>query len=402
MSRPIKILHALGTLNPGGVEVWLLSLLKSLDTNQFQFDFCTLGSEAGLYADEAQGLGAVIHRCPRFPIYSLGPRFRKILRQDQYDVVHSHVHLFSGALLRWAQTEKVPVRIAHSHASHDDNSDRPLRRYYRRLMQGCIERHSTHGLAASQIAGKELFAGAWQQDHRFRVLHYGIDLARFQSAFSKDQIRKELGIPIDAPVVGHVGRFVKAKNHHFLLKIAAEILKLRPDIHFLLVGDGLLKDEIEKQSRAMRISPNVHFPGARNDIPRLMQGCMDAFVLPSLWEGFGLVLIEAQAAGLPCTLSDSISEETSVFHQRIFRLPLSKDAKEWAMVIINSLRLRHLTSEETLSTLDQTDFSIRQSSAVLTQLYASATQTLPNLNLNEVEPPLQSSTNQNSLGPSIE
>jgi glycosyltransferase involved in cell wall biosynthesis len=392
MPRPLKILHTLGALNPGGIEIWLLSVLKSIDIKKIQFEFCTFGSEADLYSDEVQRLGAVVHRCPQSHLYSLGRRFRKILREGRYDVVHSHVHLFSGAVLRWAQIEKVPVRIAHSHTIDNPKPDRLLRRYYRGLMQSWILRHSTHGLAASQIAGKELFAEAWQQDNRFRVLHYGIDLALFQNEFNKDQIREELGIPVNAPVVGHVGRFVKSKNHHFLLKIAVDILKMRPDIHFLFVGDGPLKAEIEQQSRAMSICRNVHFPGNRSDIPRLMQSCMDTFVFPSMWEGFGLVLIEAQAAGLSCVVSDTVSEETSIFNPRIFHLPLSIDSKEWAKVIINAFSLSPLAPEETLSVMEQSDFCIRQSSALLTQLYAGASQTDPN----EAERHFMPSTNRHS------
>jgi glycosyltransferase involved in cell wall biosynthesis len=399
MPGPIKILHCLGTLDPGGVETWLLHVLKAIDTKRFQFDFCTFGPRAGLFAPEVEKLGARVLRCP-LPknVWKFGRRFRGILRQGQYDVVHSHVHLLSGLLLRWAQAENVPVRIAHSHTIDNDKPDRPLRRYYRGLMQSWIRKHGTHGLAVSQIAGKELFAEAWQQDKRFRVLHYGIDLALFQSEFNKDQIKRELGIPVNAPVVGHVGRFVNAKNHHFLLKIAADVLKLRPDIHFLFVGDGPLKAEIETRSTAIGISPSVHFPGTRHDIARLMQGCMDTFVFPSRWEGFGLVLIEAQAAGLPCVVSDSVSDETSIFQRRIFRLPLSKSTKEWATVIIKSLELTPLKSEETLSVLAQTGFCIRESSTLLTQLYAGLNHTAAN----EVEGHFEPSTNRKLLGPSVE
>ena len=242
-------------------------------------------------------------------------------------------------------------------------------------MRSWIRKHATHGLAISQIAGKELFAQAWQQDKRFRVLHYGIDLALFQPELNKDHLRKELGLPLNAPVVGHVGRFVKAKNHNFLLNIANEVLKLRPDIHFLFVGDGHLKAEIERQSTAIGISSNLHFAGTRSDVPRLMHACMDAFVFPSKWEGFGLVLIEAQAAGLSCIVSDSVSDETSIFHRRMFRLPLSRSAKEWATVIIKSLELTPLRPEETLSVVAQAGFCIRQSSALLTQLYAGLNKT---------------------------
>jgi glycosyltransferase involved in cell wall biosynthesis len=378
MPRPIKILHTLGALNPGGVEVWLLSLVKSLNTKKFQFDFCTLGSEAGLYAHEMQQHGAVVYRCPQFPISSLGRRFRNVLREGQYDVVHSHVHLFSGALLRWAQAEKVPIRIAHSHASFDDKSDRPLRRYYRGLMQNWIQRFSTHGLAASQIAGKELFTESWQRDERFRVLHYSIDVSCFQSPFNRDELRKELGIPLNAPVLGHVGRCVKAKNHSFLLKIAAEVLKLRPDIHFLFVGDGPLKPEIEEQSSAMRISNNVHFPGTRNDIPRLIRGCMDAFVFPSLWEGLPLAVLEAQAAGLRCVISNNITDEVVIVPEQVVRLPLTFGAAKWAATAIESVNRGKFHAQPAVEFMQQTDFTMEHGLSSLLDIY-SAAKTEPNV-----------------------
>jgi glycosyltransferase involved in cell wall biosynthesis len=371
MPRPLKILHTLGALNPGGVQVWLLSLLKALDTKKFQFDFCTLGSEAGSYAPEVQRHGAVVYRCPQFPIYSLGRRFRNVLREGRYDAVHSHVHLFSGALLRWAQAEQVPVRIAHSHASYDDNSDRPLRRYYRALMQGWIQRFCTHGLAASEIAGKELFSELWERDQRFRVLHYSVDLTCFQSPFNKDEIRKELGIPVYAPVVGHVGRCVKAKNHPFALNIAVEVLKLRPDIHFLFVGDGPLKAKIEEQSRAMRISPNVHFSGTRHDIHRLMRGCMDAFVFPSLWEGLPLAVLEAQAAGLRCVISNNITDEVVIVPDQVVRLPLTFGAGKWATTAIEAVNRGRFHTQAAVKFMQETDFTIEHGLSLLLDIYSA-------------------------------
>jgi len=369
MPRPIKILHCLGTLDPGGVETWLLSVLRSIDRNQFQFDFCTLGERAGLYADEIEQAGAKVIRCPLAEYWSLGSRFKRILRDGQYHVVHSHAHFFSGVLLRWARARGVPIRIAHSHTSYDEYAERPLRRYYRDLMLRWIQRYCTHGLAASRTAADELFTESWPEDDRFKVLHCGIDLTLFQDNFDKDQLRNELGIPLDAPVVGHVGRFVKPKNHRFLLEVAGNILKMRSDIHFLFVGDGPLRAEIETQSRDAGISNNVHFAGTRTDIPRLMRACMDAFIFPSLWEGFGLVLIEAQAAGLPCIVSNTVSVETSIFHEQMIRLPLSDDKKEWAIKTIDALTVRPVASQLATRALEQTDFCIRASSAQLEQLY---------------------------------
>ena len=248
--RQIRILHVLGTMNPGGVETWLLHVLKFIDRSRFQFDICTFGREAGLHATEVEELGGRMIACPRDSnVWSFRKRFRRILGEGKYDVVHSHVTFFSGVVLRWAKAERVPVRIAHSHTSRDDKPDAPARRFYRRLMKEWIGRYATHGLGASRIAAAQLFGEDWQKDGRFDVLHCGIDLRPFSSLVDQDRVRRELGIPANASVVGHVGRFDVQKNHQFLLEIASAIVKLRPDVHYLLVGDGPLRSEIEEASK---------------------------------------------------------------------------------------------------------------------------------------------------------
>jgi len=379
MRRSIKILHCVGTLDPGGIETWLLHVLRSIDRDQFQFDFCILGNRAGLYAEEIEQLGAKVIRCSLAKNYwSFGTRFKRILKERQYHVVHSHVHLFSGVLLRWARSSGVPIRIAHSHTNYDEYADRTLRRQYRDLMLRWIQQHSTHGLAASDTAADDLFTKSWPKDDRFKVLHCGIDLSLFQDNVHRAQLRNELGMPLNAPVVGHVGRFIKVKNHRFLVEVAAKILKMRSDIHFLFVGDGPLRVEIETQSRTAGISNNVHFAGTRTDIPHLMRACMDTFIFPSLWEGLGLVVIEAQAAGLPCVVSDAANVETSIFHDQMIRLPLSQGTQEWAKKTIEALSLRPVASQLATQILAQTDFCIHKSTAQLARLYANEAASLSN------------------------
>jgi glycosyltransferase involved in cell wall biosynthesis len=371
--KQIRILHTLGSLDPGGVETWLLNILKYIDREHFQFDFCTFGSRAGLNAKEVERLGGKILRCPKGPnLLSFRRRFRKILREGNYDVVHSHVHLFSGALLRWAKAEGVPVRIAHSHTSRDDRPNTPPRASYRRLMKSWIDRYATHGLAASRLAAAQLFGPEWESDTRFRVLYYGIELTPFQEPISREDVRGELGIPLDAPVVGHVGRFVQAKNHDFLMEIAGEILSRRPEIHFLLVGDGPLRPNIEAKARAMGLSGNMHFVGNRRDVPRLMRGAMDVFVLPSLWEGLPVTLIEAQAAGLRCIFSDVITGEANILTGQCVRLSLSGGVGEWVARIMQALRWKRPNVDLTVEAIAQTDFCVQRSTSFLSDLCLAA------------------------------
>jgi glycosyltransferase involved in cell wall biosynthesis len=371
-NKQYRILHVLGTMDPGGLETWLLHVLKHIDHDRFQLYFCTCGPHPGLFASEVERRGGLMLPCPKGKnLWSFSRRFRKILREGNYDVVHSHVHLFSGALLRWAKAEGVPIGIAHSHTSQDDKPNTLARRYYRKIMKTWISRYATCGLAASMPAAADLFGENWEADERFRILHYGIDLRPFESPIGQDTVRDELGIPSTALVVGHVGRFIAAKNHRFLVEIAKEIHRRRPETHFLFVGDGPLKPNIETLARELDLSGKMHFVGTRTDVPRLMRGGMDVFVFPSIWEGLPVTLIEAQAAGLPCIVSETITNEADVLSEQI-RVPLSTRSQVWAEKIIDALEHGRIQTESAVQAIARTDFCAQRSTSFLSDLYASA------------------------------
>jgi glycosyltransferase involved in cell wall biosynthesis len=370
--RRLRILHALGTMDPGGVETWLLNVLRYIDRDRLEFHFCTFGEKPGIFAGEIEKLGGRMIPCPwGINPWSFARRFRKILREGKYDVVHSHVTLFSGAVLRWAKSEDVPMRIAHSHTSQDDKFATPTRRFYRRIMKSWISNYATCGLGASTLAAADLFGANWEADRRFRILHYGIDLRPFAASILRNKVREELGIPPDVPVVGHVGRFIPAKNHSFLMKIAKEIQRRRPETHFLFVGDGPLKRRIESQARKLDFSGNMHFLGTRTDVPRLMLGGMDVFIFPSRWEGLPVALIEAQAAGLRCIVSESVADEVDILPEQI-RLSLSKSYAVWAEKTIEALTHGRIERESAVKAISQTDFCAQRSMSFLSDVYAMA------------------------------
>lgn len=332
----IRVLHVLGALNPGGVETWLMNVLRYIDLSRFQLDFCTFGPEKGVFAAEAESLGSVVYSCPiEEGTLSLGRRFRKIVREGRYNVVHSHVHHFSGAVLRWAAAEGVAVRISHSHSSMDGQPNTLARKAYRRMMQLAIRRYATNCLAASQTAASALYGESWQLDPHVQVLYYGIDLKPFEENNDWASLRQELGIPQGAFVIGHVGRFVEPKNHAFLLEIAFHLVSRDPKYHFLLVGEGPLRGQMESRAKEHGMAENVHFAGARCDVPRLMLGAMDAFVFPSLWEGLPMTILEAQAAGLPCIISNRITPEVVVFSNRVTLCALESPVAQWSAHFMN-------------------------------------------------------------------
>ncbi len=369
----IRILHVLGTMNPGGIETWLMHVLRNIDRSQFRMDFCLFGSEPGMYATEVERFGSTVWRCHMSGnLWSFSRRFQHILREGKYDVVHSHVHFFSGNVLRWAKAQSTPVRIAHSHTTNDGRSDVLMRRYYRRLMKSWIDQYATHGLAASRSSASALFGKRWEHDNRFCILHCAIDLYPFQGPLDRETVRRELGLPADVPVVGHVGRFNQEKNHLFLLEIAAKVLKRRPEVHFLLVGDGPLKLAIESRVRSIGLSGKVHFAGIRTDVAELMRGAMDVFIFPSLFEGLPLALIEAQAAGLRCIVSDTCTTEVSILPDEFTQVSLSESSDLWAANVIKALERGKIGGELPQQIVAQTDFSIQQCVRTLSDLYEAA------------------------------
>ncbi|MHB8841991.1 MAG: glycosyltransferase family 1 protein [Candidatus Aquicultor sp.] len=340
--KQIRILHVVGGMNRGGVETWLMHVLRNIDRDRFHMDFLVHTTEPCAYDDEIRELGSRVISCmhPSNPL-TYTRNFKRILGEfGPYDIIHSHVHYFSGYTLRLACQVGVPVRIAHSHndTSLLQEEAEFLRRSYIDLAKRWISRYATCGLAASNKAASDLFGEGWVADKRWQVLYCAIDLSSFSVDIDSTAIRRELGIPKDALVVGHVGRFAEQKNHNFLIDIVTEIAEREPRIHLLLIGDGPLRPVIEQKVAKMGLADRVLFAGSRHDVPKLMLGAIDIFVMPSLYEGLGLVLVEAQAAGIPCIFSDCVPGEADIINPLIRRLSLSQPASVWADVILDMLR----------------------------------------------------------------
>jgi glycosyltransferase involved in cell wall biosynthesis len=206
----------------------------------------------------------------------------------------------------------------------------------KRLIWNC----ATVGIAVSRRAADALFPPDWRDHEKWRVMLLGIDSEPFEKTVDGNTLRRELGIRPDVNVVGHVGRFEEQKNHTFLLRIAAEYLKRDGNAVFLLVGDGPLKQRIEAEATELGIAGQICFAGIRKDVPALMRGVMDVFLFPSLFEGLPLVLLEAQAAGLVCLLSDNIAEETDVVPLLLHRESLASSAASWAIRLRSLMELR--------------------------------------------------------------
>lgn len=367
---PIRVLHVLGSLAVGGVETWLTQVVTHLDRDRIASDFLLHAEDPGEYAREVTAAGCRIFSGP----YTRSPgRYARVLREvltsaGRYHVVHSHVHHFSGYVLRGAHAAGVPVRIGHSHSdtlAADATASLP-RRAYLRFMRGELLRHMTTGLAASREAARALFGAAWEADPRVRVLHCGVDTDAFRVA-DPVAARARLGIDRHAFVIGHVGRFAEPKNHRFMVEVARAVAGRDVNARFLWVGDGPLRGEIRARVAAVGLERRVVMPGASREVSTLL-AAMDAFAFPSLWEGMPLGLVEAQAAGLPCVVSDVVSPEAHVVPELITVLPLRAGPQGWASALLARNRTR-VPQSEALAAVERSTFSIKASTRALERIY---------------------------------
>lgn len=374
--KPWRVLHVVSSMNRGGIETWLIHLLHNINRELFNIDIMIHTTEKGDYDDEASALGVRIIRCssPRQP-FSYLINVKKILREyGPYDVIHCHLFRIGALVLYQAYSVGVPVRIMHSHCSSSVLTKKQfLRRFYACVMRYITNRYATDLLAVSLIAGSFVFGKQHVADPRFQVLHPGINLEPFVESVDRIQARASVGIPTDAKIVGHIGSFSPPKNHRFFLKIASLIYQQRQDVWFLLIGDGPLRPDIEVQIEKNGLSNRFIFAGVRTDVVQLIKGAMDVLLFPSLFEGFPLVVQEAQAAGLPIVMSDVITEEVDVVKSLIHRLSLDERPEIWAKAILSLLDTKPAkTPPEALTIMKGSSLNIQKNVRALEKIYLDA------------------------------
>lgn len=321
----VRVLQVMPAMDAGGMETFVMNVYRTVDRAQVQFDFLYHYDKPCFYDEEITALGGRITKLTVRQDNNL-PRYLRALdalfaAHPEYRILHGHYSGFGMFYNPRAAAHGVTVRAGHS---HNTAYERNLVGTLDRLMSSRFSAGVTDPFACSEQAGRMLFPG-----RSVTVIPNGIDTARFArlDLAARAALRSELGVGESELLLGHVGRFTEQKNHAGLLKIFAAVCQKLPNARLLCLGGGALEGRVRALAEELGVAPRVIFAGVRPQVERYYQA-MDAFLLPSLFEGLPVVLIEAQASGLPCFVADTV-DKGAAFGKKIFYLPL-EDTGAWA------------------------------------------------------------------------
>ena len=335
----VKVLQKVASMNAGGIEKLLITIHENLDTDRVQMDYYLNLDEEQFYGEEIESLGGR-YFTPRQADASWIRYLRRIvdfyrfLKKNDYRIVHINEDLLASVIyVLTCKAARIPVVVVHSHNDHAPEKHSLLVRAGYGVGRWVIGHFADHFFACSVQAGKWLFPKKAWAGKNFRVVNNGIGSEEY--IFDPEvraEERQKLGVA-NRFVVGHIGRFAPQKNHEFLLDVFAEIFQRNPESTLLLVGDGDLKEKIEQKARDIGVEEQVIFLGLSRQVPRLLQA-MDVFLFPSIFEGLGIVAVEAQAAGLKTICSKEVPPEAMITDYGV-QLSLEAGAEKWAERILS-------------------------------------------------------------------
>ena len=335
-----KVLFFVDRMRVGGIQVLLMNLQKHFDPSVVQCEYLVLDDgEDYDYENQLKKLGATVYKLKG--VWLDGPhsflRYAKAVddffkQHHDYVAVHMNGSSKNFIILYCAKKYGIKKRIAHSHNTGFQTNSK-LKILVGNIFKYPLLKYATDYFACSKLAGKWLFGENMINQGKVHIMPNAIDLGEFEYFEEIHwQTRQELGIPKDALLVGHVGRFTKQKNHTFLLEVFQQVKKKEPRSILILAGIGELLEQSKEYARRLGIADSVKFLGFRTDVKRLTQA-MDVFLMPSFYEGFPVTGIEAQASGCPCVFSDTITREAALLDETIF-LSLNDNLEIWAEKVI--------------------------------------------------------------------
>lgn len=364
MSEPLRVLQIMGIVESGGVEAVIMNYYRHIDKSKVQFDFVMHKCGNPNYIAEIKSLGGRVFEVTPYSknIFSFTYEIYKVIKDGHYSIVHSNMNSLSGFPLLAAWLAGARVRILHNHTT--DTKAEGFRTLIKRVLRPFAKMFANEYWACSKLAAEWMYGKQAVNSGKVTIINNAIDLDKF--AFSqekRDALRKELGFD-GKFVVGHVGRFMKQKNHDFLIDIFAEVAKQKENAVLMLIGEGPLMLVIREKVNELHLEKKVLFLGVRNDVADLYN-VMDVFVLPSFYEGLPVVGVEAQANGLPFLCSDKVTRELLI-SDSIKLLALNDGAVKWTNQILNSKRIAFA---ETLKSMQKSGFDIVNEARTLEKIY---------------------------------
>lgn len=332
MSQPIRVLQVIGQMDRGGAETMIMNLYREIDRTKIQFDFVVHTDQKCAYDDEIMSLGGKIYSLPRFNginIVKYQKAWKNFLsKHSEYKIIHGHLGSTAAIYLNVAKKYGL-FTIAHS---HNTSNEVTLKGKLYSIFTYPTRNIAHYFFGCSKPAGIDRFGSRVVNTSNFKILNNAIKTKEFSySIHTREMKRTDFNLN-KRFVIGHIGRFNIQKNHAFLIDIFKKIHDENNNVILMLIGDGELRESIEEKVNTLGLKDSVIFTGVRSDIPELLQA-MDIFVFPSLFEGLGIVTVEAQAAGLKCIVSDKIPEEAYVT-DLVEVLSLKNPVEIWAEKIL--------------------------------------------------------------------
>lgn len=371
--KKMKILLVAGTMNVGGIENQLMHLLRKADKEKFQIDFTTT-IEHPFYEEEILALGSkLIHLPPTEGRHFLRycKALYRVLKEGQYDVVHSHELFHSGMVLLTARLAGVKGRFVHAHSSNQDYGKNLVRHAYNAVMRFLILTNATEYFACSSLAAAFLYGKKILKNSHYHLVVNSVDTAAFLSDASDS---REYDFFSGWKNVLQVGRFSDEKNYLFTALLAEECKKRNNGIRFLCVGnDGNANEKVVRSRiEELDIAEQMVLLGVRKDVAELMKRA-DAFILPSKYEGMPLTLIEAQATGLRCVVADRFSHEVDFGVDAVQWLKLEDDIGTWVNAIENAVAKEKVAKETVKAAISRTGFDSADFAQRLCGFYGKST-----------------------------
>lgn len=361
----IRILHVFGRLDLGGAESRTMDLFRLMDRERVQFDMVSHTTQRCFFDDEIEQLGGHIYRIPRFKVYNYFS-YRKAWKlffaeHNDFQAVHGHMTSTASIYLPIAKTAGVPMTIAHARSAGVDHG---LKGVLTRWMRRNLAKKADYLFACSKLAGISVFGQRAVRDNQVVMIPNAIDAQAFvYNEKTREEMREKLGIN-NRFVIGHVGRFHYAKNHEYLIQVFAAILKEKSDAVLLLLGEGPKMEEMKALTKQLQIEQQVIFLGNRTPVADYYQA-MDYFVYPSRYEGLPGTVVEAQASGLHCLISDTITTEV-VLGEQVQCMSIQSNPELWAETVLKDLDYQRTDQYDLVS---RSGFDCREQAEKMMRFY---------------------------------